>query len=164
MPFGQIPVLEVDGVKIADSTAIARYLGNEFGFSGKNNLENAKIDSIAGLLNDASNHEDIRKFVLICIGMSKEDKTEYFKTKTRQALDQYASIYEKYLVENGGTPLILDEITWVDIAAAEFFSRFAEYGEKDALEAYPHIQQLVERIHNVPQIKQHIAKRPHTQF
>uniref|UniRef100_A0AC34RBE2 GST C-terminal domain-containing protein n=1 Tax=Panagrolaimus sp. JU765 TaxID=591449 RepID=A0AC34RBE2_9BILA len=96
--------------------------------------------------------------------MSKDDKTEYFKTKTRQALDHFASLYEKFLVENGGTPLILDNITWVDIFAAEFFTRFAEYGENDALEAYPHIQQLVDRIHNLPEIKQHISKRPKTQF
>lgn len=31
MPFGQVPVLDVDGTAIAQSTAIGRYLANEFG-------------------------------------------------------------------------------------------------------------------------------------
>jgi glutathione S-transferase len=31
MPLGHVPVLEVDGVKIADSKAIARFVGQEYG-------------------------------------------------------------------------------------------------------------------------------------
>lgn len=31
MPFGQVPVFEVDGVKICQSLAIARFIGEEYG-------------------------------------------------------------------------------------------------------------------------------------
>ena len=31
MPFGQLPILEVDGEKIAQSLTIARFLASEFG-------------------------------------------------------------------------------------------------------------------------------------
>jgi glutathione S-transferase len=31
MPLGQVPVLEVDGVKIGESKAIARFVGEEYG-------------------------------------------------------------------------------------------------------------------------------------
>ena len=34
LPYGQLPVLEVDGVTICQSMAIARYLANEFGLAG----------------------------------------------------------------------------------------------------------------------------------
>ncbi|KAE9554735.1 hypothetical protein FO519_002063 [Halicephalobus sp. NKZ332] len=163
-PFGQVPVLEVDGVKIANTNAILRYLGREFNLAGSNNLENAKIDSLGDLLIDAQLKEGIREFGPICLGFTKADKDEFFKLKIRPALTQVASSYEKFLVENGGAPLAIDKVTWVDILAAEFFSKFIEYGEKDALEAYPHIMELIDRIHNLPEIKQHISKRQHSDF
>lgn len=31
MPLGQMPVLEVDGVKIGQSLAISRFIGHEYG-------------------------------------------------------------------------------------------------------------------------------------
>lgn len=44
-PFGQVPVLTVDGThKIAQSHSIARYLGRELGLMGANNLEQAQVE------------------------------------------------------------------------------------------------------------------------
>jgi hypothetical protein len=39
------------------------------------------------------------------------------------------------------------------VVVAEFFSKSVEFGEKDFLEAYPHIQELVDRVQNEPAIK-----------
>jgi len=36
---------------------------------------------------------------------------------------------------------------------AEFFSKAVEFGEKDFLEAYPRIKELVDRVQNEPAIK-----------
>lgn len=38
-PTGQMPFLEVDGVKLPQSIAIARFVAREFNLAGKNNLE-----------------------------------------------------------------------------------------------------------------------------
>lgn len=51
-PFGQVPVLEVDGVKYSQSLAIARYVASEVKLAGNNNLENLKIDSIVDTIGD----------------------------------------------------------------------------------------------------------------
>ena len=45
-PFGQVPVLEVDGVPIAQSTTIARFLAKEFNLAGKDHLEQAQADMV----------------------------------------------------------------------------------------------------------------------
>ena len=52
MPFGQIPVLEVDGEVIAQSTSIARFLAKEFGLAGKDHLEQAQADMVVDACND----------------------------------------------------------------------------------------------------------------
>ncbi|XP_053402366.1 glutathione S-transferase 1-like isoform X2 [Mercenaria mercenaria] len=44
MPFGQAPVLLVDGKTLAQSGAIARFLAREFGLAGKNSWEQGMVD------------------------------------------------------------------------------------------------------------------------
>lgn len=46
MPFGQVPVLEYNGVKISQSMTIARFLAREFGLAGKTNMEMALADMV----------------------------------------------------------------------------------------------------------------------
>ncbi|CAF0861837.1 unnamed protein product [Adineta steineri] len=45
-PLGQMPVLEVDGVELPQSAAIARFLAKQFHLAGKDNLEQAEVDAI----------------------------------------------------------------------------------------------------------------------
>ena len=52
LPFGQLPVLEVDGVTIGQSMAIARYLANEYGIAGSSNMVKAQVDEVVDVMND----------------------------------------------------------------------------------------------------------------
>ena len=55
LPFGQLPVLEVDGVDICQSMAIARYLASECGLAGSSNLVKAQVDEVVDVVNDVQN-------------------------------------------------------------------------------------------------------------
>ena len=44
--MGRLPILVVDGVEIAQSHAILRYIASRYGFMGSNPLESAQIDAI----------------------------------------------------------------------------------------------------------------------
>lgn len=52
MPFGQMPVLEVDGIRVHQSIAILRYLGKRVGLAGANDWESLLIDVAADTVND----------------------------------------------------------------------------------------------------------------
>uniref|UniRef100_A0A0M3I3X4 Glutathione transferase n=1 Tax=Ascaris lumbricoides TaxID=6252 RepID=A0A0M3I3X4_ASCLU len=159
MPLGQVPVLEVDGVKIAQSVAIARYLGHKFQLDGRDAVENAQLDMLAELISDALNADGIKQWPYVLLGVINEDKAQYFKQKVEPALAAFAPLIEKFLIRNRNGLLIGNKETWVDVLAAEFFSKFIDFGEENCLDAYPHILSHIQRIHNLPPIRDHIRKR-----
>ncbi|KAK0423122.1 hypothetical protein QR680_007983 [Steinernema hermaphroditum] len=160
MPLKQIPVLEVDGVKIGQCIAIARFLGREFGFAGKNNIENAQLDMLGDLIMDIYNSSGINEWPYVLLGMKEGNKDEYFRDVVLPALDKQAPLVESIIEKNGHKLLFGDKVTWVDVVAAEFFSRFIDFGAPDGLKKYPHIEGLVKKVHSIPAIKEHIEKRP----
>lgn len=52
MPFGQVPVLEINGKVYNQSMAITRYVAKQAGLAGKTDLEAFEIDSIVDSIND----------------------------------------------------------------------------------------------------------------
>ena len=52
MPFGQMPVLEIDGKQYAQSIALSRYVAKQVGLYGKDDLESLQIDQAADLSTD----------------------------------------------------------------------------------------------------------------
>ena len=54
-PCGQLPVLEYNGTKIAQSMTIARFLAKEFNMAGKTRLEEAQADMIVDCVTDVLN-------------------------------------------------------------------------------------------------------------
>lgn len=52
MPFGQMPVLEVDGIRVHQSMAIARYIAKRVGLAGSNDWESLLIDVVADTCTD----------------------------------------------------------------------------------------------------------------
>ncbi|XP_009947241.1 PREDICTED: hematopoietic prostaglandin D synthase [Leptosomus discolor] len=67
IPFGKIPILEVDGVTIHQSLAIARYLARESGLAGQTPVEQALADAIVDTIDDfmtlfpwAEKNQDVR--------------------------------------------------------------------------------------------------------
>ena len=57
-PFGQLPLMTVDGVTISQSFAMARWLAREFDLMGKDSGEAAQVDMIADTVADLLNSED----------------------------------------------------------------------------------------------------------
>lgn len=52
MPFGMLPILDIDGKIITQSNAIARYLAEEHGLTGKDKWEALQCDVLVDTLGD----------------------------------------------------------------------------------------------------------------
>ena len=59
MPFGQAPVLEVDGKMLAQSHTIARYLARKHGLAGANDWEQSQADMYVDCIYDLHGGEFI---------------------------------------------------------------------------------------------------------
>ncbi|XP_077998947.1 putative glutathione S-transferase 6 [Glandiceps talaboti] len=158
VPFGALPVLEVDGTTIAQSLAIARFLANEFGLAGKTNLEKAKVDMIGDAFNDL--FTGIVKWWFTKDEAEKKELREVYVTKT--VPNTLAALVKLLEANNGGNGFFVgDSLTWADLA----FLVHCDYylGRlKDANLLAPHkkLVALRERLVKLPKIKKYFDTRP----
>ncbi|XP_072031612.1 hematopoietic prostaglandin D synthase-like isoform X1 [Amphiura filiformis] len=174
LPFGHVPVLEVDGVKLTQSKAIIRYLGREFGFYGKTSLEAAQIDCAMDATDDVIFkagqiywHPDFPGFQV-----PADVLENFFKSRT-EAIEQYSKTLRKLLTDLEklfemveGDFFVGDEITIADMFffAACNYSRFFV---KDPFEGFPILAALNDRIIAHPKIKKYLddtSYKPYEQF
>jgi len=158
-PFGQLPILEVNGKVLAQSQAISRYLAKTFMLTGKDDWESAKCDMLVDGLADLRSH--LRPFFR---EQDEEKKKAIWISIENEQIKPFLVKYEHFLVENGNNGhLVGEKLTWADLTLAEIFG--------DWNERYPHLMEnhkkLVEyanKIRSIPQIDSWIKKRPKTTF
>ncbi|XP_072014445.1 hematopoietic prostaglandin D synthase-like isoform X2 [Amphiura filiformis] len=97
MPTGTLPVLEIDGKRISQSQAIARYVAREFNLAGDNNLEMAQNEQVMETLIDIDTE----------IGPVLQEKDEAKKAKLRKSvfdekIKTKLKYLENFLAANGG--------------------------------------------------------------
>merc|ERR1711981_663474 len=112
-PFGQAPILEVDGKVIAQTGAIARYCGKLSGFYPKDDdFAAAKIDEIIDTATDITVH--------VGKTMRMENEKEKMEARSKLAADtfpMYFSALEKIMQTNGSTGFYVgSSMTIADIA------------------------------------------------
>ncbi|CAJ0960591.1 unnamed protein product, partial [Mesorhabditis belari] len=161
-PFGQMPLLEVDGVVLAQSMTIARYLARKFGFSGANDWEAAQIDALSDTMHDYFNEQ--KNFFSIMAGRVPGDKDAAMKELFEPARDKYFPIFvEKYLKKNSSGFLIGNKVSYADLLCASHIGSFQGL-MPHAFDKYPELIAHKEKIESIPAIKKWIETRPKNPF
>ncbi|XP_066568321.1 hematopoietic prostaglandin D synthase [Amia ocellicauda] len=154
IPFGKLPVMEVDGLTINQSLSIARYLARIAGLTGKSRLEEVTADAIVDTLND---------FTLL-IPWNEQDKA-LKKNMIDDLFDNQAPVLLQIL-EDGLKDkqwFVGDSVTWADLYWHICFTTFNVLREGFA-DLYPRLKSLKDRVGNIPEIAEWIKKRPSTEF
>ncbi|GMT12666.1 hypothetical protein PFISCL1PPCAC_5834, partial [Pristionchus fissidentatus] len=161
-PFGQMPVLTVDGKQIPQSFAIARYLANQFGFAGKTPLESAWVDALADQYKDYTT--EIRPFLMVAYGFGEGDKDKLRKEVAEPAINKLFTILEKKAKENGSNGhFVGSSLTWVDLLVSDHMG-ILETHVPNAFTAFPTVQDIRKKTTSLPKLKEWIDKRPVTPF
>ncbi|KAI3382643.1 hypothetical protein SNEBB_005386 [Seison nebaliae] len=160
MPFGQVPVLTIDNdVTLCQSKTIGRYIANELGLAGRNNLERAKADEFVDQMSDA--HSEIAKMYF-----AKDDPEkvkEIFKDLTTKILDPKLRPLEDMLKTSKTDFIIGNDLTWADFYVASFISLWKIFNLGDFLQQYPNLLKVQETVEKLPEIKRWMRKRPVTE-
>ena len=183
MPFGQLPVLEEDGKRINQSTAICRYLAKKCSLNGTNDWEDLEIDATVDTISDLriSRLKFYTKYLIttfsnslsyiLCISSeinaahyeknadSKANKIAIAKEMTKlviSRLDDQVKRNSDYLV--GG------KLTWADIAFVAQLDLLNCRIGRDIIEGAKNLEMLRSKILELPNIKAWIDKRPQTDY
>uniref|UniRef100_A0A0N5AMW3 glutathione transferase n=1 Tax=Syphacia muris TaxID=451379 RepID=A0A0N5AMW3_9BILA len=157
MPFGQVPVLEVDGHIIAQSAAIYRYLGHQFNLAPKCPIEDAMVDAVYDAHKDFA--AENKEFFMVAAGFAKGDKDKLMKEVCLPARDKYFGYLKKVLAASDGFHLIGKKLSWADIVIAGNLKSL-EGLAPPLFDGFPEIKKFVQQVHELPQLQKYLKERP----
>ena len=144
-PYGSLPLLEWDGVRIAQSMAIARFLAREVGLTGRNSLEAAQIDEVVDAVNDIA-QAGAKAFF-------SKDEAE-MKKYTTETLP--AGLIEKRLDSRGGQFMVCNTLIWADLRLFDFCFQLRD---PSGLDNFPGTKNLIGRVGRIPNIQAWVEAR-----
>ncbi|CAF0883484.1 unnamed protein product [Didymodactylos carnosus] len=161
MPLGQMPVLEVDGQKLPQSLSIARFVAKQLHLAGKDNLEQAKADSVVDTIYDLMQQYFTKVFLVQEESQKEEAKQKFLKEDATKQLTNLETLLTSY-GQNG--PFFLgNQLTWADLMFFETVATLSQL-DKNILEKYPKLKRCHEEVGNNPKIAAYLKSRPNTPF
>jgi len=152
LPFGQLPILEHNGVTLAQSHTVARYAARLGGLYGKDALEGAKIDMLVDGMIDLGG---------AIFAAKTDEQKEVLKKET---LPLWFGHFEKILKSNAPNKVFVgDKTTLGDLAVFRVTDDVLAQ-HPDALNSFPNLKSHHDHIAASPRIAAWLKKRPQTGF
>ncbi|KAJ9512917.1 hypothetical protein QJQ45_029067 [Haematococcus lacustris] len=153
MPYGQVPVLEVDGKQLAQSSAIERYAARLAGLYPQDAWEAAKVDEIASFMN-----EWLDAFVSTFSIKDADERLAARKAVAQGPLQTKMTKLNMLLTEAGPDGyLVGGRMTYADVAVYVMTSNivcgFFDGVPHDLYRPFPAITAFHTRMASVPQIR-----------
>jgi len=143
--FGQVPLLQIQGEYVSQSSAIIRYIARRYHLYGENLKDETQCDMLFDGIMDSSDFLDYP---------FKEDKEAWKMNNIRPKIDRYYPIFESLLSKNqqGKGFLVGKTLTFVDLVLLlELESLCEVFGEKE-IERFPNLSGLRNRLKAMPNV------------
>jgi len=154
LTYGQLPMLEIDGIKLSQSMAIVRHAARLGQLEGKSPAESARIDELVEGISDARGP---------IIGFPFQRSPEAALQQLLGSVQKYFPIFEKLISDNRSEPYAVGaSLSVADVLLTEFVESSREavesiYGGDQAaklvLAPYPRLRALHQHVLSLPQIK-----------
>ena len=158
-PFGQFPVLQVDGKTIAQTGAIARFCGKLSGlYPMENDFYAAKVDEVIDLATDIT-----VKIRPALIEKEPVKRMEMRRELSETVLPHWLGLMETLLEDNGKTGYFVnDSLTVADLAAWRLCGWISggiiDGIPETILDAFPLLNDHQNHISNLPKVAEWLGK------
>jgi len=156
-PFGQVPVLEVNGKMYGQSMAIVSFLGREFGMYGSSNVDAIVIEQVMQLIQDLL--QTAVKFFFEKDEKVKEEAETKFKGET---CPKFYGFFEKML-KDSGSGFFLSKMSVADVAVYDMATGMMAKS-LPPMDDFPMLKALVASVGDNAGVKAYVEKRPQTFF
>ncbi|XP_027582209.1 glutathione S-transferase-like [Pipra filicauda] len=144
--FQQVPMVEIDGMKMVQTRAILNYIATKYNLYGKDLKERALIDMyVEGMF-------DLNEQLMDYDYLPADKKEQHFANMMDKATNRYFPAFEKVLKDHGQDFLVGNQLSRADVQLLEIILMAEEF-KPDILAKFPLLQSFKARISNVPAIK-----------
>ncbi|XP_056148427.1 glutathione S-transferase, alpha tandem duplicate 1 [Lampris incognitus] len=142
--FQQVPMVEMDGMKLVQTRAILNYIAEKYSLHGKDVKERAKINMYSEGLRDLM---EMMMMLPFTPPADVKAKLENIQTK---AAERYLPVYEKALT--GATYLVGGALSCADVELLEC-SLMLEERVPEILTQFPNVKAFQSRMSRIPAIE-----------
>uniref|UniRef100_A0A4W2GWA7 Glutathione S-transferase n=1 Tax=Bos indicus x Bos taurus TaxID=30522 RepID=A0A4W2GWA7_BOBOX len=142
----QVPVVEIDGMKLVQTRAILNYIATKYNLYGKDMKERALIDMYS------EGVEDLGEMIMhlpLCPPDQKDAKIAQIKERTT---NRYFPAFEKVLKNHGQDYLVGNKLSKADIHLVELLY-YVEELDPSLLANFPLLKGLKARVSSLPAVK-----------
>ncbi|NXW43270.1 GSTA1 transferase, partial [Nyctiprogne leucopyga] len=144
--FQQVPMVEIDGMKMVQTRAILSYIAAKYNLYGKNLKERALIDMYVEAM------MDLNELLMSHPFQPADKKEQHFANMVDKATNRYFPVFEKVLKDHRQDFLVGNQFSRADVLLLEILL-MAEECKPDILAKFPLLQSFKARISNIPTIK-----------
>jgi glutathione S-transferase len=146
LPFDQMPLLEIDGLNLSQSSAMIRYLARRGGYYGETDAAALWCDMIAGAVAD---------FAETAMQAAFQPTKEIAIAALEDRFEKFGPRFEARLTENGSGFCAGARFTFADVVLAEALSAYLDWCP-DILGGTPLLGALHERVLGDPGIARYL--------
>uniref|UniRef100_U3FWX4 glutathione transferase n=1 Tax=Micrurus fulvius TaxID=8637 RepID=U3FWX4_MICFL len=155
--FKQVPMVEIDGMKLVQTRAILNYIAGKYNLYGKDLKERALIDIYC------EGAVDLNEGIMMLHVKPADTKEKELQTILEKASTRYFPVYEKVLKDHGQDFLVGKQLSRADVQLLESILMVEELNA-DILSTFPLLKAFKGRISNIPTIKKFLqpgsARKP----
>ena len=157
LPFGKVPMLQIDGMEIVESQAILRYVAKRADLMGESDAEAVLCDQVAEAVRDALNVLLTAPFERMKMAdASGDESAQHHIEKMQGVFAKFAVRLEKVLEHNGGEFIVGSRLTYADVLVAHCITWYVEECGPDVMEPYPKLISLQNKVVQLPEVMRFI--------